>query len=247
MLSQLDRRAAAALLLFPASAFAQQPPTPWTVVGDATGAYVATVDTSVRRSGRASAHIASRVRATSGYVALTQTVSAEAYRGRRLLIGIYSRTRNLTGSGTYLYVSVRGATPDVSAYANNQSRARTGTTADWVFDTLSVVVPANATQISFGAIVEGTGDVWLDDVAVSVVGAPVVVKITDRGFETTTRIAGQLNRDALVTARATTARGLDAMIAFARLTGYVRFFYPADTVIATNWANFTTAGMPVAA
>lgn len=225
---------------------AQQLPTPWTLVGSATSEYLATIDKSVKRSGNASAHLASRVRETSGFAALSQTVSAEAFRGQRIRIRMYSRTRNLVSGSSYLYVSVRGLATDANAYANSQSRAVKGSTADWVLDTLSVMVPTNAETISFGSIVDGSGEVWLDDAAVTVDDATSPVTITDGGFETTAQFAGQANSVPLIAAKAATDRGLDAMMAFARLTGYVRFFYPADTILATNWAYFTTEGLPIA-
>ncbi|HEY2375965.1 MAG TPA: S41 family peptidase [Gemmatimonadaceae bacterium] len=39
------------------------------------------------------------------------------------------------------------------------------------------------------------------------------------------------------------AQGLDNVIAFTRLTGYVRFFYPGDSVLTTNWDDFVIRGM----
>ena len=91
---------------------------------------------------------------------------------------------------------------DVAAYANSMSRATKGTTADWVLETVSVLVPANALWIGFGNVVDGAGDVWIDDVDVRVVDAPITVLLNDAGFESTERFAGQVSRDVFVTARA---------------------------------------------
>lgn len=199
---------------------------PWILVGSTPSEYLANVDKVVKRSGVSSAHVAARVRETSGYVALSQSFRADAYRGRRLAISVYRRTRNLSGGGSYLYVSITGVASADAAYANSMSCATKGTTADWVRDTVSVLVPANANWISFGNVVDGAGDVWIDDVDVRVVDAPIAVVLNDAGFESTERFAGQVSRDV-----------------FARLTGYVRFFSPSDASVATNWANFETSGI----
>ena len=45
--------------------------------------------------------------------------------------------------------------------------------------------------------------------------------------------------------RPLSARGLDNVIAFTRLTGYVRFFYPGDSILTTNWDEFVVRGMRV--
>ena len=230
----------------PALVAAQTLPSPWTLVGSSPIEYAATIDRNVKRSGTASAHIVARVRETSGFIALSQTLRAEAYRGRRILISNYRRTRDLTGNGTYLYVNVAGPTPTGGAYANSVARAAKGTNIEWLLDTVSVLVPANAMHISFGSIVEGAGDVWIDDVDVRVVDAPADVTLNDRGFETTQQFVGQTSAPLLALARVASEREIDAMVAFARLTGYVRFFYPADTVLATNWAYFESEGIAAA-
>jgi len=43
--------------------------------------------------------------------------------------------------------------------------------------------------------------------------------------------------------RPLSAQGLDNVTAFTRLTGYVRFFYPGDSVLTTNWDDFVIRGM----
>jgi C-terminal processing protease CtpA/Prc len=45
--------------------------------------------------------------------------------------------------------------------------------------------------------------------------------------------------------RPLSARGLANVTAFTRLTGYVRFFYPGDAVLTTNWDEFVVRGMRV--
>lgn len=44
-------------------------------------------------------------------------------------------------------------------------------------------------------------------------------------------------------ARTFSAASLDAMVAFTRLAGYVRFFHPGDSVVATNWQLFLANGL----
>jgi hypothetical protein len=45
--------------------------------------------------------------------------------------------------------------------------------------------------------------------------------------------------------RLLTERGLDNVVAFTRLVGYVRFFYPGDRALGVNWDEFTIRGMRV--
>ncbi|MEP6765805.1 MAG: S41 family peptidase, partial [Gemmatimonadaceae bacterium] len=113
----------------------------------------------------------------------------------------------------------------------------------------------------FGVVLDGTGDIWIDDVSIekvndggigaanaqsssSTVGAPRAM-VVDGGFETTQGING-VSQVPLDTARPASPAGLDAMIAFTRLAGYVRFFHPSDSVVATNWQFFLTKGIRAA-
>lgn len=43
--------------------------------------------------------------------------------------------------------------------------------------------------------------------------------------------------------RPLTARGLENVVAFARLVGYVHFFHPADEAARVNWSEFTVRGV----
>ena len=46
--------------------------------------------------------------------------------------------------------------------------------------------------------------------------------------------------------RPLSARALDNLVAFTRLTGYVRFFYPGDSVLTMNWDEFVVRGVRAA-
>jgi C-terminal processing protease CtpA/Prc len=46
--------------------------------------------------------------------------------------------------------------------------------------------------------------------------------------------------------RPLTARGLDNLVAFTRLLGYVRFFHPSDQAAAADWDKMALAGVPIA-
>lgn len=43
-----------------------------------------------------------------------------------------------------------------------------------------------------------------------------------------------------------TARGLDNLVAFTRLLGYVRFFHPSDQAAAADWGKMALVGVPIA-
>jgi hypothetical protein len=106
-------------------------------------------------------------------------------------------------------------------------------------------VPANTRSIVLGALAMGRGTLWLDDVRVEADGNGRAL-----GFEAPDTLvvpppsaAGALAASPREAPRAASARGLDNLVAFARLTGYVRFFHPSDAGLTTNWDEFTLRGM----
>ena len=74
-------------------------------------------------------------------------------------------------------------------------------------------------------ILLGKGKAWLDDASFEDLGRPVV---------------------RAEPARPLTARGLENLVAFTRLLGYVRHFHPSDEAAAADWDTFAIEGVSVA-
>lgn len=221
---------------------------PWFLTGPGAADYDATIERTGAHTGTGVARVRSRVKEPAGAGALSQAFRGDSIRGRRLSIAAWVRTEKLVGGTAYLYVSVSSVGFNANAYANSRMRGISGTTG-WTLDTLQVDVPTNATNISVGLIVEGTGDALIDDIRLSVTsisGAPDSVPRTlllDGGFESTRFVGGAPTNPQYAPARALGERSADAMMAFARLAGYVRFFHPSDSVVATDWHRFLAHGL----
>jgi C-terminal processing protease CtpA/Prc len=84
-------------------------------------------------------------------------------------------------------------------------------------------VAEDATTIGFGLRLFGAGRVWVDDFSLEVVGpaAPPVVEPP----------------------RPLSARGMENLIAFTRLLGYVRYFHPSDQAADLDWDEFAVSGV----
>lgn len=140
-------------------------PAGWLKVGATPDDYVATIDHAIYRSGRASAQLRSRVPTASTFGTLTQRVRADSLRDVRLRVTAWLRTRD--AKTALFFVRVDGAVAGLD-FANTDDNPVTGT-AEWTRRELVVDVPHDALGITFGLILDGTGTVWLDDVALDVV------------------------------------------------------------------------------
>src|SRR5262249_47939825 len=78
----------------------------------------------------------------------------------------------------------------------------------------------DAEVINIGVLLLSSGKVWIDGASFQVVGKPK-----------------------LEAPRPLTERGLDNVVAFTRLLGYVRYFHPGDEATKTDWEEFAVRGM----
>ena len=105
-------------------------------------------------------------------------------------------------------------------------------------------VPAEAVTLFFGAFSTARGTLWIDDASVDPNSADGTF---GEDFESPERVSvpAQPNvaRSPHEAPRPLTPRGLDNVVAFTRLVGYVRFFHPSEAAATTNWDELTVRGI----
>lgn len=93
---------------------------------------------------------------------------------------------------------------------------------EWQYFEIIGDVDEDAVVINIGIILVGKGKAWLDDVSFEELGK--VIALAEP-------------------ARPLTNRGLENLVAFTRLLGYVRHFHPSDEAAATDWDTFAVKGV----
>ena len=225
----------------------------WLTTGSALQDFEIAVDSTVAQGGRWSLRI-SAAHEPSGFASLVTMVPAAAYVGRRIRVSAMLRTAALGGQGATLWVRADSAGKSVAFSTTQGQRLLSGTTG-WRPVSVELDVPSYAAVLSVGALSAGSGRLWVDEVRLEPLRGDTVETAGVRllGFEppdtliapTATASATTLVRSPFEAPRPLTARGLDNLAAFARLVGYVRFWHPGDSVLATNWDEFTVRGMRV--
>jgi hypothetical protein len=145
-------------------------PKGWFMAGSKPTNYQTGVDQAMVENGLPSAFLKSAVPDTGGFGTLMQTISANDYAGKRVRLRAWVRSEDLSDwSGVWMRVD-KGNTS--VAFDNMQNRPIKGTqsweTCDVVLD-----VPQDASSISFGILLSGTGEVWMNDVTFEIVGNEV--------------------------------------------------------------------------
>jgi hypothetical protein len=110
-------------------------------------------------------------KATEGkFGGMMQMCRAESFRGKRLKLSAYVKTRDVVGTAN-LWFRV-DAENGILAFDNMNDRPIKGTT-DWKEYSVVLDVPETATALAYGIFISGAGMAWLNDVQLVEVGSDV--------------------------------------------------------------------------
>jgi beta-lactamase regulating signal transducer with metallopeptidase domain len=159
-------------------------PAGWFLTGSKPANYRTGVDKQIFRDGLPSAYLASSVQDTGGFGTLMQSIGATQYAGKRVRLRGWIRSRDVAGwAGLWMRID-RGQA--IAGFDNMEKRAIRGT-RQWTMCDVVLDVPSDATGISFGTLLSGPGEVWLNDVKFDVVGqdVPTTAEASSRALPAT--------------------------------------------------------------
>lgn len=133
----------------------------WYKAGTQSGSYDMDNVSGGGRDGKDAFTIKSNQTTISGYGSLVHDNNPGTLSGKRVRMTGYIKTQNVKGwAGLTLRVEKSGSSlPLVSD--NMHDRSVKGTTA-WTKCTIVVDIPATATKLVYGAMLNGTGQVWFE-------------------------------------------------------------------------------------
>lgn len=174
---------AAAPLGTPAASMTTQPSTlgfsagtiGWGLWGSNPGDYTIGSDPQATPRGTAAAFLRSNVPDPQGFGMLARTFAAAPYRGTRLRLRAMVKA-DAVENWAGLWMRVDGPdTPTTQrslGFDNMQNRPIKGT-SDWARYAIVLDVPPESVAIAFGVLLQGGGEVWLDDMQFAIVGSDV--------------------------------------------------------------------------
>lgn len=144
----------------------------WFKAGSDPDNYECGVDRQAAYQGSGSGFIWSRPD-PKGFGTLMQMFKADEYRGRRHRLSAYIRAENVE-SWAGLWMRVDGFSGKTLAFDNMGKRPIKGT-IEWRNYQVVLDVPEQAQYIAFGVLLDGSGRIWVDDVALDAVDESVAV------------------------------------------------------------------------
>lgn len=149
-----------------------QAPAGWSLAGSNPTSYRTGVDKVTAYEGRPSAYLQSNASAADGFGTLMQSIDAANYAGKRVRLRASVESQDVTSwAGMWMRVDKQKT---VVAFDNMQDRAIKGTRPWSTYDVV-LDVPEDATSISFGVLLMGGGQVWVNHVTLDPVSNEINV------------------------------------------------------------------------
>ena len=160
----------------------------------------------------------------AGVGVLLQSIDAKPYRGKLVRLRSVARLEVMSPrleARAQVWMRVDRSGGRRGFFDNMDDRPVRGNA--WAVAEINGEVARDAERIFVGFLVLGGSTGLFDDV--------------------TMEVTGEAPTDRAEAARPIEGRGLENLVAFARLLGYVRHFHPSDQVAAADWDRFAVAGV----
>ena len=133
------------------------------------------VDRTVKHGGKASGSIKSTATEPLWYASLTQAFKADDFRGQRLRMTAYVKSKDVEGSaGLWMRIEGIDGKGNYSLSLDHMGGRPIKGTNDWKqYEVVLDVPKEGSAQIFFGVLLAGKGQVWVDDFKFEVVDKTV--------------------------------------------------------------------------
>jgi hypothetical protein len=166
---------AASLLLLSQMACAEVPHG-WFANIPAPGDFSVATDNGVTYQGHPSVSISSKKPDPTGFAGFNQSISAKDYKGKRVRLSAYLRTRDVTGDGSrgaHVWFRVDGPNQKMLGFDNMDTRPVKGST-EWTKYEIVLDVPSESIGLAYGSFLNGSGTSWVASFRLEVVSDAVL-------------------------------------------------------------------------
>jgi len=154
--------------------------------------------------------------------AVVQTIDASPFRGKRIRLKAAVRVEAPEGKSAQGQLWLRVDRPNSHVGFYDDMADRPIISKEWREYEIVGNVDPDAVAISFGLHVTGEVKAWLDKVSLAAIPD---IKVVNEP------------------ARSISGRGMDNLVALAKLFGYVRYFHPSDEAASANWLDIALDGV----
>jgi hypothetical protein len=146
-------------------------PTGWILGGSNPQDYAVGVDLTESYTGFSSAYLKSASSKPVGFVTLMQTFKANNYRSQRIKLSANIKTKSV-GGWSALWMRINDNSGKPLSFDDMRKRPLVGSMI-WTPFEIVLDVPPMSSEISFGFLLQGKGQVWIDNIKIMMVGEDV--------------------------------------------------------------------------
>ena len=147
----------------------------WTLDGNKWDNYEMGCDTIIFHSGNTSAYLKSVKQKIKGFGTIMQAINAGQYHGKRIRFSAWVKAKDVDDwAGLWMRVDDYNVFNIALSFDNMFDRPVKGT-KDWQKFSIVLDVPVTGSKILLGALLSGTGKIWMDDVKIEIVDNTVPV------------------------------------------------------------------------
>lgn len=151
-------------------------PEGWFKAGDKPISYDMGTDKGAGHDGKNAATIKSVDKTIDGFGTLMQNCSPEKYLGKRVRMSGYIKTKDVSDwAGFWFRVDTKDGEKNMpfdNMHDGKKDRSLKGTT-EWKKYDLVLDVPQSTTNLAYGALLAGTGQIWFDNLKFEIVDKTV--------------------------------------------------------------------------
>jgi hypothetical protein len=144
-------------------------PVGWYRAGMTPKNYDMGIDKGAGQNGTNAGTMKSIEQKVEGWGTLMQDCSPEKFLGKKIRMSAFMKTKDLKDKATF-WLRVDQANSNTALSFDNMMKRPIKGTTDWTKYEIILDVPSNASNIAFGAMLVGGGQIWFDNFNFEVVG-----------------------------------------------------------------------------
>ena len=192
----------------------------------------ALADDTIVRTGHWSARLERTAASGEDFSGLSKNIPLDVA-GKTIVLRGYLRTENVTGFVS-LWVRQDGPASSNLAFASTQGRGVKGTN-DWHEHAVTVPLHADARQLAFGVLISGTGKAWVDDLELTVDGAPFAAAPKADRPKTVIETDYEFSSRSRVAVDALGPHQIENLVTLGQVWGFLKYHHPAIRSGERHW------------
>lgn len=150
-----------------------------------------------------------------------QTIDARPYRGKMIRFRAAVRAE-IAGPRGSAQLWMRAHLPDNCPGFEDLGELHPVVINNWDYYEITGRIDKNAEVINYGLMLIGNGKAWIDDCSLEIIDSVNQVNLPPSPLS---------------------EKGLENIMAFVKMYGYIRYFYPGELALTTDWEEFLLNGI----